>query len=865
MREGAFIMLRTANLTALVLTGLLAFAPGAAAQGVGNFTLTVPVRSPGAGADGTANTDDDVLPISKVDLRTTVSTVGNVAFNITNPHGQMLRFPEVGTITIGSAAVNRTFSFVPAGAAAGDTVVVTPPSGALAATDPARFVYSINISTNSDYHSSSCAVLMGGPENWTIAIEGTDTINGVCAIAFDKAFPNFQCQVNHKILATNGGPLPTVAAFPPGSVQQCATDRPALDAILVLDRSGSMASKAVATSPSTKIVGLRQAVKDFVNVWVGLRAAETSPPADRIGLVFFDTAVLWASQLGIAAWAGLTQGVDELDKLVGGIAVKDLIVNNIDSVTTANMTALGGGLVAADGKFGAGTGTNRKVVLLMSNGLQNQDPRVKVDNAVNPPQVVQFNLATPMTTAPLTNQANYQIYSVTVGPSTAVSGAINQDVAAARGGFYINSEDNGDLVRPFFLELLQNFLHFNSYEVVRMVSGTVTATPLTTTFPVPAAARVAAVTIQFPSGRTALRLRVTPPGAPAREVVSQNGFGVIRFDLPLTPVTNPNSDWQIEVAAITDGNPGTIPVDVTVISDDLAIDSEMTATGADFVPGQPVRLRAKITEFGLPVTNIGGSGGGRVIAQLVRPGTTIGDLLSNNAAGPTQPTGDPGTAADAKLATLMEQNPGLLQRVADTVTLLDNGNAANGDETANDGIYSAVYTPAEPGHYNFLYGIEGVATTAKFSRQQLKTVYIRAEPNANQSQFQTSTQDNQLVILATPRTLSGSRMGPGYANYIWFTAPGIQPVKPVDNLDGTYRVTLGTTAGPVSMHFLDLVMQIGDSVTPDQLPGGGLGPATVVVAEIPGSTAKSRLWLWIVLLLILLLILALYLYKRAHP
>lgn len=860
-------MLRSAYVTALVLTGLLAMTTGAAAQGVANFTITVPVRSPGPGADGVPNTNDDLLPISKMDVRTTVSTDGNIAFNVTNPHnGETLRFPAAGTITIGSPVVNRTYSFVPAGAALGDTVVVTPPAAALAGTqDPARFVYSINISTNSDYNANTCTDLMGAPENWTIAIEGTNRINGVCVFAFDKAFPNNQCLINHPILATGGGALPTVNAFPPGSVQQCAAARPAVDAILVLDRSGSMASQALGTNPRTKIEALRSAVKDFVNVWVGLRATEPSPPADRIGLVFFDTAVLWASQMGIAAWNGLTQGVDALDKLVNGTPVKDLIVNNIDLVQPGGMTAMGGGLVAGDSKFGAGTGANRKVILLMSNGRQNQDPVVGVDNAANPTQVLTFNSATPAVTTPLPNQGNYQLYSVTVGTSTAVSAAINMNVAKARRGFYTNSEDNAELIRPFFLELLQNFLHFNSYEIVRMVSGAVTQTPLTTAFPVPSGARVAAVTLQFPPGRASLRLRVTPPGAPAREETSRTGFAVIRVDLPLTPVSNPNSDWQVEVAAITDGNPGTIPVDVTVVSDDLAIDSDMTIAGADPVPGQQVQLRARITEFGLPVTNIGGSAGGRAVVQLIRPGTSIGDLLSDNAASPTQPAGDPGSAADAKLATLMQQNPGLLRRVSDTLTLLDNGNAANGDETANDGIYSAVFVPQEPGHYNFLFGVEGTATTAKFSRQQLKTLHVRAEPVAGQSQFQTSIQDNQLVIVATPRTFSGSKLGGGYANHIWFTAPNIQPVKPVDNLDGTYRVMLGTTTGPVSMHFVDVAMPIGDNVTASQLPGGGLGPATVVVAEVPGTTAKSRLWLWIVLLLILLLILALYLYRRAHP
>jgi hypothetical protein len=857
-------MLRFTYVAALTIAATLAFVPSTAAQGVANFTIQVPVRTPGPGTDGIPNTNDDVLPISKMDVRTTVNTTGNIAFQISNPHGQTLRFPEVGTITIGGQPATRSFN--PVGSSPiGDTVVVTPPPGGLAGDDPARFVYTISISTNSDYDANSCNAFIAAPENWVIAIEpgagGTDRIGGTCVFAFDKAFPGFSCQVAHPILASGGGPLPTLPGFPSGSVQTCATARPALDAILVLDRSGSMDSPALGSNPRKKIEALRQAVKDFVNVWTGLRATEASPPADRIGLVFFDSAILWASQMGITAWNGLTQGVDELDKVVGGSPVKDLIVNNIDQVAPGGSTAMGGGILAADGKFGAGTGTNRKVVLLMSNGMQNVNPRIGIDPG-NAQQLVTFNSSNPSSLTAVPNQANYQAYSVTVGTSTAVSAAINQAIATARGGFYVNSEDNPDQVRPFFLELLQNFLHFNSYEVVRMVSGTVTQTPFTTSFPLSSTTRVAAITLQFPAGRTALRLRVTPPGAPqAFEQISKTGFAVIRVDLPLNPVTNPNNDWQVEVLPlVVEAAAAPVPVDVTVVVDDLAIDSRMTIAGADFVPGQQVQLRASITALGDAVTGVG-----TAVVQLIRPGMSIGDLLSNNAASPTQPPGDQGTNADGKLFALLQSNPALLQRVADTLTLLDNGNAANGDERANDGIYSAVFVPQEPGHYNFLFGVEGASPAAKFSRQQLKTLNVRTEPNAANTEFTTSTQDNQLVIVATPRTFSKSKMGPGFANHIWFTAPGMQPVKPVDNLDGTYTARLPTTAGPATMHFVDVLLPLTDEVTAATLPGGGLGSGTVVVPEVPGTTAQSRLLLWLLLLLILIILILIYLYRRAHP
>jgi hypothetical protein len=308
-----------------------------------------------------------------------------------------------------------------------------------------------------------------------------------------------------------------------------------------------------------------------------------------------------------------------------------------------------------------------------------------------------------------------------------------------------------------------------------------------------------------------------------------------------------------------------VPVDVTVLTDDLAYHSDMTISSDNFVPGTPMRIQARITEFGRPVLNIGGSAGGRAVVQLLRPGMSVGDLLSNNQATGTPNPNDPGSAADAKLAALLQQQPQLFQKTTDMVTLVDGG--TNGDEVANDGVYTALFMPQEPGHYNFLFGIEGTGQTRRFSRQQLKSVHVRPIPDAMQTMFQTVVQGTQLVITTTPKTRSGSKLGPGFANYIWFTAPGIDGVKPADNLDGTYRATLNTTTGPVAMHFVDVGLIIADSVTPANLPAGALGNQTVVIPEVPGvpkSLLPIPLWL-VILLLVALIVLAFFAWKKAHP
>src|SRR5262249_15177864 len=276
-------------------------------------------------------------------------------------------------------------------------------------------------------------------------------------------------------------------------------------------------------------------VKDFVTVWDVLRINEgVNAPTERLGLVFFDSISRWASQLGIGAWNGLTQGLDTFNT-----NLKDTIANNVDMVPAGGSTAMGQGLLAADGIFTTNTG-NRKVVLLMSDGIQNVDPMIGVNSPVTPTQLNTYNKATPNNTTPVPNQTNYQTYAVTVGTSTAVSADINMNVAKARGGFYINSEDNQDLMRPLFLQLLHNFLHFNSYEIARMISTNVSGTPFSTTFPLSSTTRMMAVAVQWPASTGAINVRVTPPGAQPVQQLGRTGLVVIPMNLPLNPPTNPN-------------------------------------------------------------------------------------------------------------------------------------------------------------------------------------------------------------------------------------------------------------------------------------------------------------------------------------
>src|SRR4029077_20612182 len=99
--------------------------------------------------------------------------------------------------------------------------------------------------------------------------------------------------------------------------------------------------------------------------------------------------------------------------------LRNLIFNNVTQVPASGATAMGQGILKADSVFTTNTG-NRKVVLLMSDGIQNIDPMIGVDSFVTPTKLNTYNQATPNSTTLVPHQANYQTYAVTIGTSSAV-------------------------------------------------------------------------------------------------------------------------------------------------------------------------------------------------------------------------------------------------------------------------------------------------------------------------------------------------------------------------------------------------------------------------------------------------------------
>lgn len=750
----------------------------------------------------------------------------------------------------------------------GDTVYVfAPDKSNLSGYDISSYQrYEIDFALTSNYDLTGKSYQQNNPDIYTVTVNVTTsdaahpaTLSGQCIESYDplnRSVSGSACNSTSLYFVPITDPLQTVL-IADGATQatnQCFTHRKPVDAFLVLDKSGSMASSTTGSDPEAKIVALQEAVHDFVTAWDDTRhfVDASAPPNDQIGTVLFDSAAVPWTDGGLTSGLNTFAGADA--KIIANVNPATCTATSCGQLVPGASTSIGKGLLLADSGFP--NDGNRHVMLLMSDGIQNTDPIVR---AFDPSAPTNCTPTTPTAVATYTGGicsaasilANeigsaYQIHAVTVGTGVAVSAAINQAIAQASGGFYINTEDNANELKPFFLELLQNVLKFNSYDTIRMISksGATAILPFSTSTVVSTTTQNVEFSVMWPSGHGVLRLTVSPPGG-AQPIVkeSDTGFLSIAQQLPLAPPFDPTGSWNIIVeavratdASVNDSKNVPFPFDVYVMADDGAIKSDLSIVPADYKTGDNIRLRAKLSKLGSPILGLGSHPGDKIEADLIKPGESVGDILSDSSASSVSAGPDPQSPAEAKLANTLKENPSVLTHASDTVQLYDDGKAEHGDDIAGDGIYSALYPAVLSGHYNFLFSIEDAdPSSVRFTRQQLRTAFVRAIPDATNTVLQSSViqldKGRALSIVMTPRAKPGpnctlnnpkcGRMGPGWANYFWFTTPGQTPLKPKDNLDGTYAVVVpftGSTPPPVSVHFENVVAMIGDSVPPDKLP-----------------------------------------------
>jgi hypothetical protein len=851
-----------------VLLALALSAPLPVAAQVSSFQVRVPHRT-GAGQ----------MEIAALKITLQLDTSSPVTVTVSEPASGSLTTQSMNL----STAANDCFASgcfadlpnTPGGSALPDRLFIIKPLHAGA--DPAssaqdKLVLILRLRSNLN-EAASCTSTLTAGETWTIDV-GSPRITAVSVTSLDKQTTgtgNPACGTSFRPIPLNDDSLANVIGQP----AILAGGRVGVDAVLVLDRSGSMSGR-VSTDPTapTKMVRLGEAAETFIQMWQALRANEctnfevscdvvgSAPPiqgpTDRIGVVFFDHNIGWLQSLRpMSQISGLTN-----------IATLNLSneITELKAVTPGGLTSIGGGLLlAAPALAPAGSEPNRKVTLLMTDGYQNRNPLVQVSG----PQVQTTNGGAP---SPLPNQPPIQIYGVTVGTGAAVDPVINQNVSIASNGFYLNTEDDLAVLPNLFVQVLQNAVKYSSIETLRIIADTVRpGAPFQTTVPVTTSTYSLAFNLTWSAPRAPLRVRLTPPagGAPI-DFVGQPGRQLLTGNIafPHEGVAQTAGDWSIQIS----GDSVVAPFNFTLLGDDAAVSSSLGVARAEHAVGGQIRLAAQINDLEQPLTGLGSQSGANVSVFVVRPGRSVGDVLSEaQVAVPPASGPDSASAVQRQLEAVLAENPDALDHTSDVVTLLDNGNTANGDSIADDGIYSALVVTDTEGHYNFVFHIEGTAQAGgRFVRQQLRTVHVRSLPDGDATDISTSTSTTDdgsvLTVDFTPKNVRDGNVGPGWGNYFWLAASGAAPVKPVDNGNGSYtaRISFTSDSPPaVALYFLsDPVLRTDDFVP----TAADLTPDDVIVQDVTDDgDAGLPWWLWLLLLLIILLVIVLIMRSRSSP
>ncbi len=638
---------------------------------------------------------------------------------------------------------------------------------------------------------------------------------------------------------------PNVVTFTTGN----AAPRDPASIELVFDISGSMALPAVASGPVSRIDAVKSASQVFFSMlddyaWLN----------DKIGVVYFSTN---------ATVFDPTPGGSNLE-LAQDSAKVTLIAQNIQAQVPTNLTSIGAGLQSANtAGFALDPGAVRKKsVVLFSDGEQNTAPNVAVAGSN-----VQIN------------GANYPVDNVcpiTAGVMTAPGFLLQQDIANARCGnlnaHILQNQQTfaqADL-ETHFAQLFQNFLIGDKLESVRDVTGKI-AKGATAQHKFVASSNDVALSILLSwsapkvnneETREILPFRLIAPNGTEVDISHRTKVGrnmlftTAHFPLSQNGAAVPvKGEWTIELVATQIRSPQ-LDFHLLVMLDNPGIATDFRVEGRDFGTGEAIPIRVQITEGGAPVLNA------TVSAELLGPDNGVGNILSREAtpSGSPNPAGDAlRSAAQGKLLLLLNDptKAGLFSSSGlPVVNLLDNGQAANGDATTSDGIYSALFTNNQKeGHYRFVITVRGTtAAGADFQRTHTLTVFVRPKPSAANTIFtllSSITQPDGSVIIrlnATPHDAFNNFLGPDYLGSLRILSSEGTVGQVEDKLNGSYEVTIHL---PSANSNPSLTLEVlGATVT------------TTTLAQLKSSFPPWLLWLLILLALILIIIIIWWLLRR---
>ncbi|MFT3823304.1 MAG: vWA domain-containing protein [Chitinophagaceae bacterium] len=589
---------------------------------------------------------------------------------------------------------------------------------------------------------------------------------------------------------------------------------PARDVYIVFDRSGSMSMDA-GTDGDTKL----EEAKDAADLFVNLVKAGAE---HKIGLISFSTT------------ATHDKSLTTINSIVDKQAIKGP-PGGIQAIAAGGNTSIGDGLEEAAAHFPS-AGTNKRTILLLTDGLQNTPPTI--ENALG-------------------SLGNTDITAIGFGTESSLNGALLTSLAQTHNGLYMRAGDGLDLRKFFSLSFGNIFetgalldpeylLPANQHEATPIPFSVCEEATITIVLGWDKMTTPLTFRIKTPSGKT---ISLTEDQL---ETARGRKWRFARLELPHDG--DQSGTWQVLVARETiRGEFATAPpavrffVNVTVKDGPtmhLINRKTQYYTGATINP-----LVSVVKKDGFAPENA------KIKLVVKKPANSTGNILSKTGLKTvTETAGDTLTPLYATLQALeLEQKKPVIDYTEETFDLFDDGAHEDGGMEP-DGIFGLPIKDLlnHAGNYTF-HALASYGDGCIGTRELTWTVHVETGIDSSQTTI-TSTLiktladgRQQYIVVFTPKDKYGNLVGPGRIDSL--TVGGAQGSSTNGNItdlnNGSYQVAInhdpssGSQPGIVITQGNKAPVVISSPAT--AAPGGGIN--------------HWQRWFWILLILFLILLL----------
>lgn len=673
------------------------------------------------------------------------------------PAGAQLVVGETTTINLGQTTTIN-----------GDPITFEAGTG-----NQARIIYRVrsNFASPTNFCVPASAT---APQEVQMRFAGAQDIVDYRISSYAVGSPEFECSKPFKRVGDYPAFLVPFADATTPELTATNRGRDELDVILVLDKSGSMSGlppEAEEGATASKAAILRSAMTTFVAQWKELDAPGefgTEFPADRIGLVFFDST---AAPQTVSGGFFVPRGSGN---------AWDAVNTHIETLTPGGATTIGGGINSAFEQWQSDP-DHDLALIVVTDGMQNTAPLIE--------ELGGTNVLTLAPVGGLSNELRKRftpMYSIGFGLPAVVDLELLQSIAVQTSGVTFIAVNEQTLFANLG-QTLVNFLKGNTISLALQRSATMTGAG-------PASEEM--VTIDKSVPRMVVSVQWAPPRVAALDIDVIGPDGNRRIPTSTTDTGQAKvhgfdlrpgdaGTWRVRVKRAQSTATDAVPYTLNAFVVERSLETQLTLDSAPTATGDTIAIRARLAYDHKPLNKLPANA---IRVRVQRPAEALGTILHDTRVDALPPAGaDAMTPYQRKVAALTSR--ALVQRIyprdAETIVLTEE----------RPGLYSgSIANTSTPG----LYAFEAVLDwddprTGRVRRVERLEKHVKVKPDPQATIITTSGDADRTLVSVTPRDRFGNYMGPGYASLVTATlnGPGTISSSPVDvDQTGTYTFTV---------------------------------------------------------------------------